>query len=76
MTNSNVDSPNAKGKCLAPLDDYYECLHHKKEVRAPPFGLYLHSVYTYTAPTHFRRDGPNRSGGILWWPYPILVCVT
>ncbi|KAB2568858.1 Protein of unknown function DUF3176 [Lasiodiplodia theobromae] len=31
VTNSNVDSPNAKGKCLAPLDDYYECLHHKKE---------------------------------------------
>jgi NADH dehydrogenase (ubiquinone) Fe-S protein 5 len=25
--------PKAKAKCLPVLDDYYECLHHKKEVR-------------------------------------------
>jgi hypothetical protein len=25
--------PKAKHKCMPVLDDYYECLHHKKEVR-------------------------------------------
>lgn len=27
------DGETGKKKCLPALDDYYECLHHKKEVR-------------------------------------------
>ena len=25
-----------KKKCVAPMEDYFECLHHKKEVRPDP----------------------------------------
>ena len=36
----NTDSDDMSGgrKCLPALEDYYECLHHKKEVRSsyPP----------------------------------------
>lgn len=32
-TDSNDDS--GKRKCMQPLEDYYECLHHRKEVRTP-----------------------------------------
>lgn len=31
MTKENVES-REKGTCLPKLEDYYECLHHKKEV--------------------------------------------
>ncbi|KAL1613571.1 putative nadh:ubiquinone oxidoreductase subunit [Diplodia seriata] len=31
VTNSSAENKNGKSQCLAPLDDYYECLHHKKE---------------------------------------------
>ena len=33
----NKDDPEAraKGPCLPRLEDYYECLHHKKEVWMP-----------------------------------------
>lgn len=63
VTNSNVDSPNAKGKCLAPLDDYYECLHHKKEVRAP--SIYTHT-HSYTLPTRRTEQGGGES-----WPLAV-----
>ena len=35
----NTDSEDTSGgqKCLPMLEDYYECLHHRKEVR--PFAL-------------------------------------
>lgn len=62
MTNSNVDSPNAKGKCLAPLDDYYECLHHKKEVRGPLPSIYTH-MQPYTLPDATDRARRGNSGG-------------
>ena len=33
-----------KKKCVPALDDYYECLHHRKEVRAIPVRpRYLHT---------------------------------
>ncbi|OJD32064.1 nadh:ubiquinone oxidoreductase subunit [Diplodia corticola] len=31
VTNSSAENKDGKSKCLATLDDYYECLHHKKE---------------------------------------------
>lgn len=33
VTNTSPESPEGKIKCQPVLEDYYECLHHKKEVR-------------------------------------------
>lgn len=29
---NSADGDAGKKKCAGPMDDYYECLHHKKEV--------------------------------------------
>lgn len=34
VVNTSVDDNSGKKKCAPALEDYYECLHHKKEVRA------------------------------------------
>ena len=38
VTNTSPESDAGKVKCQPVLEDYYECLHHKKEVRSlhPP----------------------------------------
>lgn len=42
VVNSSEDDGKGKTNCSAALEDYYECMHHKKEVRqrlagrAPP----------------------------------------
>lgn len=33
VTNTNSEDDSGKVKCQPVLEDYYECLHHKKEVR-------------------------------------------
>jgi len=33
VVNTNTDDDSGKRKCAPVLEDYYECLHHKKEVR-------------------------------------------
>lgn len=33
--NTNTTSDEGKWKCVPQHDDYYECLHHKKEVNKP-----------------------------------------
>lgn len=33
VTNTNAEDDSGKAKCVPVLEDYYECLHHKKEVR-------------------------------------------
>jgi hypothetical protein len=38
------DGASGKKKCVPALDDYYECLHHRKEVRTIP----VRSRYLYT----------------------------
>lgn len=35
VVNSNEEDSSGKKKCAPMLEDYYECLHHKKEVRNP-----------------------------------------
>lgn len=35
VVNTNSDDMSGKKKCAPVLEDYYECLHHKKEVRRP-----------------------------------------
>lgn len=32
MVNTDTDDMSGGKKCLPALEDYYECLHHKKEV--------------------------------------------
>lgn len=33
VVNTNAEDDSGKKKCVPVLEDYYECLHHKKEVR-------------------------------------------
>ena len=34
VVNTNTDDVSGGKKCLPVLEDYYECLHHKKEVNS------------------------------------------
>lgn len=33
MVNTSAEDTSGQAKCVPVLEDYYECLHHKKEVR-------------------------------------------
>lgn len=33
VVNTSSEDDSGKKKCVLALEDYYECLHHKKEVR-------------------------------------------
>jgi NADH dehydrogenase (ubiquinone) Fe-S protein 5 len=33
VVNTSSEDVSGKKKCMPVLEDYYECLHHKKEVR-------------------------------------------
>lgn len=35
VINSTEDDDSGKKKCVPAMEDYYECLHHRKEVRRP-----------------------------------------
>jgi NADH dehydrogenase (ubiquinone) Fe-S protein 5 len=39
VVNTNSEDGSGKKKCAPMLEDYYECLHHRKEVRHfhPPY---------------------------------------
>jgi NADH dehydrogenase (ubiquinone) Fe-S protein 5 len=41
VINQNDPQARAEGACSARLEDYYECLQHKKEVRESPTTLEL-----------------------------------
>ncbi|KAF4310507.1 hypothetical protein GTA08_BOTSDO13892 [Botryosphaeria dothidea] len=56
VTNSNADNTAGKAKCLATLDDYYECLHHKKE-HAKTFAL--QAAIRKAEAESGRGDGPK-----------------
>jgi len=36
VVNTDADNDSGKHKCRPVLEDYYECLHHKKEVPTQP----------------------------------------
>lgn len=36
VVNTNSEDSSGKKKCAPMLEDYYECLHHRKEVSPPP----------------------------------------
>jgi NADH dehydrogenase (ubiquinone) Fe-S protein 5 len=40
VVNTNSDDDSGKRKCVPVLEDYYECLHHKKEVSCDPWSSY------------------------------------
>ena len=37
VVNQNDQEARKQGVCAPRLEDYYECLHHKKEVKSPTF---------------------------------------
>lgn len=39
VVNTTAEDDSGKKKCTLALEDYYECLHHKKEVRHSLFEL-------------------------------------
>lgn len=41
VVNTNSEDDSGKKKCVPVLEDYYECMHHKKEVGRPPRGRSL-----------------------------------
>ncbi|KAK4988419.1 hypothetical protein LTR50_003933 [Elasticomyces elasticus] len=66
VINTNSEDESGKKKCAAPLEDYYECLHHRKEaarVRA------LQAAYRRAEAANPRDDAPTagqiRSLGLL-----------
>lgn len=42
MVNTNAEDDTGKAKCQPVLEDYYECLHHRKEVCARPQNSHQH----------------------------------
>jgi len=36
VVNTSSEDDSGKKKCVPVLEDYHECLHHRKEVRLPP----------------------------------------
>lgn len=39
VVNTSAEDDSGKKKCSPVLEDYYECLHHKKEVSVGTKGL-------------------------------------
>ncbi|KJZ75653.1 hypothetical protein HIM_04810 [Hirsutella minnesotensis 3608] len=56
VVNTNSTDDSGKKKCALPLEDYYECLHHKKEhARA----MVLHTAFNRSKAFTPRDDGPS-----------------
>ncbi|KZF22167.1 hypothetical protein L228DRAFT_268653 [Xylona heveae TC161] len=56
VVNTTAEDDSGKKKCVPALEDYYECLHHKKEaarVRA------LQVAYRKAQAAHPREDAPK-----------------
>ncbi|KAJ9637187.1 hypothetical protein H2199_007473 [Coniosporium tulheliwenetii] len=71
VTNTSTDDDSGKAKCTPILDDYYECLHHKKEAAKTRA---LQAAYRKAQAAHPREDAPSagqiRSLGLLDAPAP------
>lgn len=39
VVNTSTDDDSGKKKCVPVLEDYYECLHHKKEASVNPYKM-------------------------------------
>merc|ERR1712063_232292 len=65
-TNTNAEDDSGKAKCAPVLEDYYECLHHKKEAART---LALQAAYR-KAEANIKRDdapSPARYGDWACW---------
>ncbi|RCI13740.1 hypothetical protein L249_8115 [Ophiocordyceps polyrhachis-furcata BCC 54312] len=59
VVNTSTDNDSGKKKCALPLEDYYECLHHKKEhVKALALQAALKGVKP-TAPVYNEPDAKH-----------------
>ncbi|RMZ69919.1 nadh:ubiquinone oxidoreductase subunit [Pyrenophora seminiperda CCB06] len=59
-TNTNAEDDSGKAKCAPVLEDYYECLHHKKEAART---LALQAAYR-KAEANIKRDDAPSAGQI------------
>jgi len=55
VVNTNSEDDSGKKKCVPMLEDYYECLHHKKEVRDLFELSYQKQIYRFIPPDIPRR---------------------
>ncbi|KAJ8112482.1 hypothetical protein OPT61_g5159 [Boeremia exigua] len=60
VTNTNAEDDSGKAKCVPVLEDYYECLHHKKEAART---LALQAAYR-KAEANIKRDDAPSAGEI------------
>ncbi|KAG9245190.1 hypothetical protein BJ878DRAFT_534060 [Calycina marina] len=60
VVNTNTDDDSGKKKCVPVLEDYYECLHHKKEAKRV---LELQTAYRKSV-IHSPRDDAPKAGQI------------
>ncbi|KAF2686003.1 hypothetical protein K458DRAFT_416364 [Lentithecium fluviatile CBS 122367] len=60
VTNTNSEDDSGKVKCQPVLEDYYECLHHKKEAART---LALQAAYR-KAEANIKRDDAPSAGEI------------
>ncbi|KAH0537794.1 hypothetical protein FGG08_005476 [Glutinoglossum americanum] len=56
VVNTTTDDDSGKKKCLPALEDYYECLHHKKEAAKTRA---LQAAYRKALLAHPRGDPPK-----------------
>ncbi|MCJ1468575.1 hypothetical protein MMC07_007204 [Pseudocyphellaria aurata] len=61
VVNTNTDDVSGAKKCLPALEDYYECLHHKKELARTKA---LQNAYRRAQDAHPRENDPPRVGAI------------
>ncbi|KAF2091831.1 NADH:ubiquinone oxidoreductase 11.5kD subunit [Saccharata proteae CBS 121410] len=54
MINADENNPKAVGKCQPVLEDYYECLHHKKE--------HLKTLAMQAAYNKYQAENPRPEG--------------
>ncbi|KAF2001776.1 hypothetical protein P154DRAFT_463785 [Amniculicola lignicola CBS 123094] len=58
VTNTSAEDDSGKAKCGPVLEDYYECLHHKKEAART---LALQAAYRKKEASIERDDAPSAS---------------
>ncbi|KAK4169069.1 hypothetical protein QBC43DRAFT_308640 [Cladorrhinum sp. PSN259] len=56
VVNTNEDDDSGKKKCLGPMEDYYECLHHRKEAART---LALQAAYRKAEARKLKENPPD-----------------
>ncbi|KAI4960865.1 hypothetical protein J4E86_002491 [Alternaria arbusti] len=58
-TNTNAEDDSGKAKCAPVLEDYYECLHHKKETKLPKLTTQYQAARTLALQAAYRKAEAN-----------------